>query len=280
MKKIFSIFIVIICIASCLILNLSAKGEEETYTDLGKYLNNNGWPSFVSAYYYLSTGYDPNTPDVEPHSEIVVYVTNEATEKDKEMIKGIIKDFDIVTFKGCTHSNDYYTDLAGRIVTDERLGWYITTTYVGIKEDDTFLVIYVNEDKYDYVLSILEKDYSSELPFIEAKKGQVNDFTQEVPEGSYEIAISAGVIAPPPSDNTYSGNNNLWIYYAIVVPLAVLIIIGSTLLVLRNRKKRVLQSANGNVTFDDSSYQSVKEEIKEGNEPSDELYTKIMDKIE
>lgn len=276
MKKLISIMLVIVSVVACLTITIFADEKDdfikETYTDFGKYIAEQGWPSYVGGYYYLSTGYDPNTPDIKPHSEIVIYITKEAKDSDKAFLESIITDFDVVSYKICSHPRSYYYDLSEKLHKYENLTKHVYSFGVALSKDDVKFIMYVYENGYDEVMSILKANFSEYLDDIEIKVGKDFDMTG-TPEMGYEemFILATGVITPIKNDNNFLG---FWILGISIFAVAVTFVLVFTL-----RRKKQMITPNGE-TISYMGNTDVKTVLKEENEPSDKVYNNIIKKID
>ena len=277
MKKLISIILVIVSLLACLTITAFADEKDdyikETYTDFGNYISEQGWPNYVGGYYYFSTGYNPETPDIKPHSEIVIYITNEATEADKAFLESIITDFDVVSYKTCSHSRRYYYDLSEKLHKYENLTKHVYSFGVALSKDDVNFIMYVYENGYDEVMSILKANFSEYLDNIEVKVGKDFDLTSLTPESGYEemFILATGVITPIKNEPNYLG---FWI-----LGVSLLVIVGGSVVFFTLRRQKRLITPNGTtISFKENS--DVKAILKEENEPSEEVFNNIIKKID
>lgn len=273
MKKFICVILCVIFALSC--MSFSVFAEDETYTSLGKYIKENGWPEYICAYYYSQSGYDPNYPDNKPQSEIVIYVNEGTSESNLEMIKSIIDDFDTVTFRNSSKSRAYYENLIDTLKKDERIGEYIWYAAISMKYDDTLLYLNIYKENYDEVMSVLKLDYIDYMPNIEAVGCDKGDFTG-VPEGSYSLDFKYDPVITGDYTHTNAGNGMIIIYACIVV-FALLV---SLAIVFIYRKRRIKLNTNADTVSVDMENDDIIEKIKEGNEPDEIVYSKMIEKIE
>lgn len=279
MKKILSFILVFTLILSLLsIVAFASSIEEDSYTNFGKYLKEHGlFPEFGS-YYYLQTGYDPSTPEIKSHSEIVIYLTNNASQDLKETIRSICTDFDVVTFKKCTNSFLFYEKLSSMLANDERIDGMIWYYSVSMSKDDTFLYMNVRPQYEETFKNIIDSSYSEYSSFVEIRyvdEGELTDATLEAGYELYPMPYKGNAIITT-GDMTRTNNNSIY----FIIAISSILLVGSiaTIIIIQRRKK-MRKITNNNLVVDNELESPIIQAIKDGEEPSDDLYEKIKDKL-
>lgn len=280
MKKTLLIIFAFVFLFSVFALSISAEEEvdvmsynSETYTNLGKYLDENGMIDDLGFYYYLSTGYNPEQPDVKPHSEIVVYLRSTATEETRQLIRDIATDFDVIVLKNCTYS---YTDLktiVGELMTLSS-SEYIRALSVSANELDTVLVVDVDIDSFGTFNDEFEKTFSEYATFIELRKYDP-DYDRT---GVLEIGFNPGDGEVVTTGN-YGVVSKRFPYAAVIIPSCVVILALVVFVLYRKAMAKKMVTSTGETVTTYTS-REIKEMASENLEPSESVYRNIKEEID
>ena len=290
MKKIISLFIMLVLVVSAFSLSAFAAETEATDGDVANITlvgsegykiyrdwEENGYPDDIGAVIVSSDGYDPSSGVTTLYNRYIIYVVK-GTSSDRKAELQEMMGSPYVTFRECTISkntqNAYVASLR------ERLGELVYEIVPTANKDDLLITLYYPDENNDEIKSIIESEFPYILSYCELRAG-VNP-----------IDLNAALETGLSTYYNYDHNSTDTIGAALQSPILfitialVVVLTGALFFVLR--RKNVAQGAetlaltNGD-TETVSTTLTKKEAEREVSEstltPSDKVFDEIMKKL-
>jgi|GEM_PF-3759906 len=291
MKKIISLFIMLVFVASAFSLSAfaaeatTATTQNDTATEITNVgLNGvrlyrdwekNGYPDDVGAVIFSADGYDPSSGVTTLYYRYIIYVLKGTSDERKAELSALM-DSPYVTFRECTISKSTQDAYVASL--RERLGELVYEVMPAENKYDLGLTVYYPEKNNGEIKNILESEFPQILPYCELRAG-VNpidlDATNEIWSGNLYDNNSIDTIGAT------AQRPILFIAIALVVVLT-----GAMFLVFRRKNAlgtaRTLALTNGDTETVSTTLTKKEVEMKissSTDEPSDKVFDEIMKKL-